>query len=68
MIKKVDNLILRSKDSDSKLLEGLIAIAEKIRLNSKIDFISIDLDELESIVKPEKVGDPPSFGKIEVDI
>ena len=68
MIKKIDKLILSSKNSNESLFNGLVAIAKKIRLNSSIEFISIDLDELESVVKPEKVGEPPSFGKIEVNI
>ena len=68
MIKKIDKLILSSKNSNESLFNGLVAIAKKIRLNSSIEFISIDLDELESVVKPEKVGEPHSFGKIEVNI
>ena len=68
MIKQIDKLILESKDIDKSLLDKLVVIAKKVKLNSKINFISIDLNELESVVNPEKVGEPPSFGKIEVSI
>ena len=68
MIKKIDKLILSSKDSSRDLFDGLVAIAKKIKLNSEINFLSIDLDELESLTNPEKVGPAPSLGRIEVNI
>lgn len=68
MIKQIDKLILNSKNSHKDLFDGLVAIAKKLKLNSEINFLSINLDELESLTNPDKVGPAPSLGKIEVDI
>lgn len=68
MFKKINHLILSVDDSKKDIKDGLIAIAKKIKLQSKIEVISIDLEELESMVNPKKVKPMPDPERIEVEI
>jgi hypothetical protein len=67
MIEKIEKL-LESIDENSLYHKGLVSIAKKVRLGKKLNFIKINLKELESMTNPDLADKDISIGKVEVDI
>jgi len=70
MLEKINKLIDISKDKNSKVYEGLISLAEKIKENISTgrEYLLIDIKEMESLMSPDKVDVKDHIGNMELDL
>jgi len=70
MLKKINKLILFSKNENNEIYNKLISIAAKVeeRLSSGKTYLSIDTREMESLVSPNSVDKEEGVGEMGLEL
>jgi|TARA_Y100000310_G_C19965461_1_gene483108 hypothetical protein len=70
MLKKINKLILFSKNENNEIYNKLVSIAAKVeeRLSSGKTYLSIDTREMESLVSPNSVDKEEGVGEMGLEL